>query len=174
MVVTFPLLNGRRIGFSSAQRSEENIIQRIAWRTGADAVTAHLASQSKQGRIASLVAHHLGIKETRCVETPAKNWLHGSFNVCLPVRVRDAAPEYPSSRLLLRVPMAHRLKGMVDEKMRCEVATYIWMQENCPDVRIPLLFAFGFPDGRHVSPDRCLCIHLLHSVWHAWSNRIHL
>lgn len=170
MAVAFSLVDGRRIVFSSAQRSEENVIQRIAWRTGADAVTSHLASQSKQGRIASLVAHHLGIKETRCVETPAKNWLHGSFNVCLPVNIRDAPPEDPGSRLILRIPMAHRLKGMVVQKMRCEVATYIWMQENCSDVRIPLLFALGFPDGRHVSPNRYLAISLSHTVCHAWSN----
>ncbi|KAH8729162.1 hypothetical protein BGZ61DRAFT_529415 [Ilyonectria robusta] len=33
----------------------------------------------------------------------------------------------------------------VDEKLRCEAATYIWLQQNCPDVPIPRLFGFGLP-----------------------------
>ncbi|KAG7120734.1 hypothetical protein HYQ45_014778 [Verticillium longisporum] len=36
----------------------------------------------------------------------------------------------------------------MDEKLRCEVATYIWIQEHCPDIPIPKLHAFGFTDGR--------------------------
>jgi hypothetical protein len=38
----------------------------------------------------------------------------------------------------------------MDEKLGCEIATYIYMEEHCLDIRIPKLFAFGFTDGRQV------------------------
>ena len=40
--------------------------------------------------------------------------------------------------------------GNVDEKVRSEAATCIWLQENCPDVPIPSLLGFGLPDGQCV------------------------
>lgn len=81
---------------------------------------------------------------------PRERWPLGSFNQCVLVDTHEVAVDTVGSHVLLRVPMAHRLTGMVDEKMRCEVATYIWIHENCPDIPIPRLYAFGFPDGRHV------------------------
>ncbi|KAG7149755.1 hypothetical protein HYQ46_001320 [Verticillium longisporum] len=36
----------------------------------------------------------------------------------------------------------------MDEKLRCEVATYVWIEEHCRDIPIPKLHAFGFTDGR--------------------------
>ncbi|KAK4151607.1 hypothetical protein C8A00DRAFT_45227 [Chaetomidium leptoderma] len=160
MPVTLPLYNGRRIGFTYAQESEEDIIQRIAWHSSAVSATAHLKRQSEQGLISSLAAHHLRIEATRCVVEPTKNWPFGSFNQCVPIGVHDPSTGTAGSRLLLRVPMAHRLTGMVDEKMRCEVATYIWMQENCPDIPIPRLYGFGFPDGRHFTHASLLPWHI--------------
>ncbi|KAK0103267.1 hypothetical protein ONS95_005300 [Cadophora gregata] len=45
--------------------------------------------------------------------------------------------------------------GNADEKLRCEVASYLWIQENCPDVSIPYLFGFGFPNGQtHTAPEQ--------------------
>jgi hypothetical protein len=53
--------------------------------------------------------------------------------------------------------MPHKLAedqypGTVDEKVRCEAASYVWMQEPCSDVRMPHLYAFGLTDGSHVRP----------------------
>ncbi|EQK99850.1 Protein kinase-like domain protein [Ophiocordyceps sinensis CO18] len=50
--------------------------------------------------------------------------------------------------------MAHKLAedvyaGTIDEKLRSEVATYVWMQEYCAHIRIPALYAFGLKDGSH-------------------------
>jgi len=38
--------------------------------------------------------------------------------------------------------------GNADEKLRCEAATYIWIQENYPDIPIPQLWGFAF-SGNH-------------------------
>jgi hypothetical protein len=40
--------------------------------------------------------------------------------------------------------------GMTNEKQRSEVATYIWMRENCPDVPIPSLYGLAFLNGKDV------------------------
>lgn len=53
--------------------------------------------------------------------------------------------------------MPHKLAeniypGTIDEKLSCEVGAYCWMQEKCPDIRIPHLYGFGFSNNRHVRP----------------------
>jgi hypothetical protein len=40
--------------------------------------------------------------------------------------------------------------GNVDEKLRTEAATYIWLQSNCPNIPVPRLFGFGFPGTQSV------------------------
>ncbi|OBT57788.1 hypothetical protein VE04_01636 [Pseudogymnoascus sp. 24MN13] len=50
--------------------------------------------------------------------------------------------------------MPHKLAevkypGTVDEKLSSEVGTYAWIQHQCPDIRIPHLYGFGFFDHRH-------------------------
>ncbi|KAK3294538.1 uncharacterized protein B0H64DRAFT_189728 [Chaetomium fimeti] len=84
---------------------------------------------------------------------PPDTWILGSFNLCIPIRVRRSPKETPYT-VLMRCPLRHKLAedrypGTVEEKMRCEVGAYVWMQENCPEVPIPNLLGFGFPGGLH-------------------------
>ncbi|KAK6385475.1 hypothetical protein LTS17_001043 [Exophiala oligosperma] len=37
----------------------------------------------------------------------------------------------------------------MDEKVRSEAATYIWMQQNCPEIPIPYLWGFGIGNHLH-------------------------
>ncbi|KIW85238.1 hypothetical protein Z517_00628 [Fonsecaea pedrosoi CBS 271.37] len=37
----------------------------------------------------------------------------------------------------------------MDEKVRSEAATYIWMQQNCPEIPIPYLWGFGIGNNLH-------------------------
>ena len=59
--------------------------------------------------------------------------------------------------------MPHKLAkarhpGTINEKVGCEVGAHVWMEEFCPEVRIPHLFGFGFSDGRLVGPLPHLCV----------------
>lgn len=77
-----------------------------------------------------------------------KEWMCGYYNVCVPVYV-------PSKRVLIRIPLPYKLgkernSGNVEEKLRCEAATFIWIKEQCPQVPIPYLWGFGFPSGQCV------------------------
>ncbi|KAM3502009.1 hypothetical protein MY11210_009201, partial [Beauveria gryllotalpidicola] len=81
-----------------------------------------------------------------CRIVPSELWLTGSFNVAILVRLPHGKNAY------LRLPLQHRIgerpfPGNVDEKIRTEIATYLWLQEHCPDVPIPTLYAFGLPNG---------------------------
>ncbi|OAA42761.1 hypothetical protein NOR_04892 [Metarhizium rileyi] len=63
--------------------------------------------------------------------------------------------------------------GNSDEKLRTEIATYVWLEENCPDVPIPTLHAFGFPDGSMFThPENTPSI--THTLWQARKWMLHL
>ena len=89
------------------------------------------------------VAEHLGLpRQHSCVVMPPIDWIHGSFNVCLPVHVDDGRS------LVVRFPLPYKVgeannPGNSDEKLRCEAATYIWIHQNCLDVPLPRLWGFA-------------------------------
>ena len=72
----------------------------------------------------------------------------------------DFIPEN-CKRVILRCPIpskcgeAHH-PGATLEKLECEVAAYVWMQRNCPQIRIPHLYGFGLPsrDGDSPGPSK--------------------
>lgn len=58
-------------------------------------------------------------------------------------------------QIMIRFPLPYRIgenccPGNADEKVRCEVGTYAWLQENCPVVPIPPLYGFGLCNDRTV------------------------
>ncbi|KAH7333502.1 hypothetical protein BKA65DRAFT_527621 [Rhexocercosporidium sp. MPI-PUGE-AT-0058] len=74
------------------------------------------------------------------------------YDVCIPVYI---SPPSNVRSVLVRIPLPYKVgeaksPGNVDEKLRCEVASYLWIQENCPDVSIPYLFGFGFSNGQTI------------------------
>lgn len=174
--VTFPLLDRKPITYESAEQYEHNIIRRISWFPATRELYNHLWSTRQRRAIASLTALHVGLdperQHARCIVQKPETWIHGSFNICIPVHVLDRAGDL-TRKVLIRCPMAHKLAedhypGTVNEKLGTEVATYIWMQQHCQQVPIPNLLGFGFTDGRHVcfyrfSPPFLLCLPALYS-----------
>lgn len=77
----------------------------------------------------------------------------GYYNVCVPVEVDEAG--IPGKQVIVRIPLPYKLgeaerPGNAEEKLRCEAATFIWIKEQCPEVPIPYLWGFGFPNGQCV------------------------
>jgi hypothetical protein len=105
--------------------------------------------------IEAIVSFHLGVPKDVCkVAEEFREWIHGSFNACIPVYINDPVKSQ-TKKVFIRFPLPYKLgelpyPGNAEEKLRCEVATYIWIQSNCPDVPIPCLRGFGFPGGRSV------------------------
>lgn len=149
---TLPLFD-RRITITSAEGYDDDLIGRVDREAATNRLLDALAG--RQAEIASVVAAHVGVDSARCVVQERRAWLHGSFNVCVPVRVLGGDGRTAARRVVVRCPLRHKLGedrhlGTVDEKIGVEAATYIWMRRHCPEVPIPGLLGFGFVDGRYV------------------------
>jgi len=95
------------------------------------------------------VLFHLRLSKYRVAEK--ESWICGSYNVCIPVYISPTS----DARVLVRIPLPHKVgeaefPGNVEEKLRCEAASYLWIQEHCPKIPILYLFGSGFPDGQTV------------------------
>lgn len=65
-------------------------------------------------------------------------WAHGSFNVCISQNVSKSG-QHPASELLSYFPCLYNQienPGIVDERLRCEPATFIGIHEHCPEIAI--------------------------------------
>ena len=111
-----------------------------------------VALYSSRADIAQIAAGHLGLRSSDpCQLGGVKEWLHGSFNVCIPVYVNNQA----RPQAIIRFPLPYKVgesrnPGNVDEKVRCEAATFISMREHCPEIPIPRLWGFGLVQGQSV------------------------
>jgi hypothetical protein len=107
----------------------------------------------RRSQIKQLVSRHLGVPLSDFELSPPDEWLTGSFNVCVIINSINS-PKLPR-QAIIRFPLPFNAgetfsPGSVDEKLRCEAATYIWLQRNCPDVPIPRLLGIGLPGTRSV------------------------
>ena len=142
------------ISYDTAQTDVANVLRRLTYPEKKARFFAKLAAQ--EATIKAIVAHHLGAPSaSRCIIEPVAQWYHGSYNVCIPVKA-VFGPRYEPQHVLLRVPLPYKVgedyrPGNSDEKLRCEAATYAWLEDNCPDIPTPLLYGFGFSDGTNVS-----------------------
>jgi hypothetical protein len=141
-----------------AVTDDDNILVRIAYPEEKLVFWTFLHSQKSE--IERVVAHHLHLDVTACQMEYVNTWISGSFNVCIPVCI----DKLPGTRVLVRIPLPYKIgeashAGNVDEKLRCEAALYMWIQENSPEIPIPKLFGCGFVDGQTV----CLTFRI--SLW---------
>ncbi|QPH09322.1 hypothetical protein C2857_000038 [Epichloe festucae Fl1] len=144
--------HGRWLSMASAGEEESNIILAIRFRRTAEKFRQWL--WDRRDNIAAVVRSHLHLPKddgNYFLEViPTEYWRQGGFNMC--VLVVAMVGGRATSRFVFRCPLPHKLAesqypGTMDEKIRCEVASYVWIQEHCPDIRIPALYAFGFSDG---------------------------
>ena len=171
------------LNYEAAAQGEDDFLQEMRWKAATRELRSHLSQRPEQLGIAATVSQHLGLRSRKCANDelsqksgvgigavmgpgsgtsepdlvsiwPPESWVLGSFNLCIPVRLRHSPSNAPYT-VMMRCPLPHKLAedrypGTVDEKMRCEVAAYLWIRENCPEVPIPNLLGFGFPGGSNV------------------------
>lgn len=87
--------------------------------------------QSKCSWIRVIVAHHLNLPSIdACQVADVGEWLHGSFNVCIPVTILGWNQKQQSeNRILVRFLLPYRIGENFrprnrDKKVRCEAGTY--------------------------------------------------
>ncbi|KAJ0160130.1 hypothetical protein CTA2_8510 [Colletotrichum tanaceti] len=144
------LPNGPPITYDAALNTDRNIVLETQYVIATKALYRRLWAD--RNIMSALIKHHMGLgDQVDCTIARQNQWIRGSFNVCIPVEVRSSDL---CQKLILRCAMPHKLAeshnpGSVDEKVGCEVGAYAWIQERCPDIRIPHLYGFGFSDQRH-------------------------
>lgn len=130
-----------------AVADDDNVLVRITYPEHKLAFWTFLHSQKSE--IGRIVSHHLHVKT--CQMGEVNTWISGRFNICIPVCI----DELSGTRVIIRIPLPYKIgeasnAGNVNEKLRCEAASYMWIQENSPEIPIPKLFGCGFPDGQTV------------------------
>lgn len=144
-------LIGKQIKLSEALTDEDDILQMLRYpKRRIDLIVLLLENENE---ILHITAHHLNVKTNACELSRVSDWIHGSFNLCIPIHVNWNGHK----RVLFRVPLPYKIgedhfPGNVDEKIRCEAATYIYIRQHCPEVPIPMLLGFGLPTGISFTP----------------------
>lgn len=146
-----PLLRGRKISLNDALDRDINMLDQLKW--PAEMLDFCYYLYSNLSEIGDVVSRHLGIPHSDFHIADFNEWRHGTFNTCLPIQI-NGHPKLPR-RVIIRFPQPFKVgeafhPGNVDEKLRCEAATYIWLRRNCPAIPIPRLFAMGFPGTQSV------------------------
>lgn len=150
MLRSLPLLK-KTITLDEALSEDDNILQELSYPEKRLDFFYYLFQHRTE--IEAIVSFHLGVSKNVCKAGEFEEWVHGSFNACIPVYIDDSTKFL--KKVFIRFPLPYKVgeshyPGNAEEKLRCEVATYIWMQSNCPDIPIPYLRGFGFPGGQTV------------------------
>lgn len=147
--ISLQTLKGK-ITYSEAADQEHNVLQELGYWQKREELVCYLLQHTRE--IEDIVSCYLRLRDTEiCRLSAPENWIHGSFNICLPVYV-DNWRKRPGGRVMIRFPLPFKVgdlayPGNADEKLRCEAATYAWIRENCLDVPIPYLWGFAFAGG---------------------------
>ncbi|PGH06031.1 hypothetical protein GX51_02622 [Blastomyces parvus] len=144
-------LLGRRVTYSEAKGDETtNILHELTYPPRAASFRDHIKNNA--GIIKALVAHHLYLTPSSChIDiSDQSEWLCGSFNLCVPVSIQLQSQK--SRRVLMRFPLPYKVAGpgKGDEKVRCEAATYAWLNQECPDIPTACLHGFGLSTGQRM------------------------
>lgn len=143
---SLPLLAGA-ITLSEALDDETDVIRKLSYPE--KRLDFYQFLRAHAGEIESIVSHHLGVSRDSCRTPWIDEWVHGSFNVCIPIYV------HAQKRVVIRFPLPYKIgestnQGNAEEKLRCEAATYAWTQSHCPSIPIPRLWGFCFPGASSV------------------------
>lgn len=110
----------------------------------------------QRSQIEDLISRHLGIPKSDFVLSEPSKWIWGSFNICVFIDVDNTRNSNLPPKAIIRFPLPFECgeaynPDIVDEKLRCEAATYIWFKKNCPTIPTPRLLGMGFPGTQSVS-----------------------
>jgi hypothetical protein len=74
------------ITYSESKECEVNVLQQLTYYDHQNEFFGHLNGQRSWMR--AVVAHHIGLRSSNvCQVAEVDDWLHGSFNGCIPVTV---------------------------------------------------------------------------------------
>ncbi|KAI1799966.1 hypothetical protein F4811DRAFT_565143 [Daldinia bambusicola] len=135
------------ITLKDALDEDDDVLAKLRYPEQKKKFWASLAAQKPD--MEALIRYHLGAHW--CYVCDTKVWASGSFNVAIPILVRPK-PRGDLERVYLRFPLPYKIgeaeyKGNVEEKLRTEITTYIWLQQIAPMSPFQLCMGlFSHPD----------------------------
>ncbi|KPM37891.1 hypothetical protein AK830_g8680 [Neonectria ditissima] len=144
---TLPLLKGA-ISLEDALAEDDDILRELSYPE--KQVDFWFRLDESRPEIGGIVSRHLNISQSDFTLGETEEWVHGGFNACIPIHIAENKHLSLPRQALIRFPLPYKVgeafnPGNLDEKLRCEAATYLWLQKNCPAVPVPRLLGFGFP-----------------------------
>ncbi|KAM4063810.1 aminoglycoside phosphotransferase [Hirsutella rhossiliensis] len=151
-----PLLGGETIGLRSAETCPDNILVELEYPRLDNEFRQEIIG--KKNDIEAMVCHLLGIRAAYM--WGEGQWQSGSFNLAIPIEVGHG------KRVFLRLPLPYRNANLhsADEKLRTEIATYIWMEDHCPERNYQHALSTGYLLLSEAK-GKCLAKYLEHR-WH--------
>ena len=108
---TLPLLRGATT-LEAALEQEENVLLELGYPKQRLDFFVWLNSHCRD--IENTVSYHLNLTKSEiCQVGEVREWIHGSFNVCIPVHVHNWN-KHPGRRVLIRFPLPYRTQGQED------------------------------------------------------------
>ena len=143
------------ITFSLAKEREVSILHQLGYFDRQRRFFSYL--DTRRDWMKAVVAQHLSLDSADvCYIVKIEDWFRGSFNICVPITIVNwKRRQQPGKRVILRFPLLYRVGDDFrprngDEKIQCEAGTYVWLQQNCPEIPIPRLYGFALSTGETV------------------------
>ncbi|KPM43361.1 hypothetical protein AK830_g3204 [Neonectria ditissima] len=135
MSMSLPPRNGG-MTLEEALAADDDVILELSYSKQQEELFEYL--RDSRTDIENAVSRHLGLSTSeRCQLSERDEWMRGNFNLCIPVYLENWSRR-TGKRVVIRFPLPYKLgeadfPGNVEEKLRCEAATFIWIQEHCPE-----------------------------------------
>ena len=121
------LLLNRTIILTEALETKDDILQQLLYPEKQLGFFVYLYQHYHN--IEAIVSCHLSVSDKTYRAGEAKEWIHSSFNICIPIYINDSV-RYCDKKVLIRFPLPYKVgkpqyPSNVEKKLHCEVTTYI-------------------------------------------------
>ncbi|KAH6973810.1 hypothetical protein BKA56DRAFT_491328 [Ilyonectria sp. MPI-CAGE-AT-0026] len=141
---------GGTITYEAARKCEDNVI--IEHHRGAETHELFNHLWVDRHNAEALAVHHVGLERGTIARiAPQEQWQVGDYHICFIVEVYDMVHDTVHKVLFkCYIPSAFGedfFPKALEEKMRIDVGSHVWMSEKCTEIRIPFMFGYGLPNG---------------------------
>lgn len=106
MLKSLPLVNGT-ITLSEALENDDDILLELSYPEKRLDFFCYLYERREE--IEAVAAFHLGISKAACRVGEVKEWIHGSFNACIPVYIDNSAKRCGKRKVMVRFPLPYKV-----------------------------------------------------------------
>ncbi|KAH7019761.1 hypothetical protein EDB80DRAFT_207256 [Ilyonectria destructans] len=141
---------GGTITYEAARKCEDNVI--IEHHRAAETHDIYCHLWVDRHNAEALAVHHLGLEPgTISRIAPQEDWKVSDHHISFTIVVYDTDREEDRKvHFKCYIPSAYGedfFKNSVEEKIRIDVGSQVWMSQKCADIPIPFMFGYGLPNG---------------------------